>query len=124
MGEWGWFAVAAGGISAVLFALFVTLFRRPVTATRLTPADAGGGSHADLILGDMTDVLSRGLPGEGRDREEIIPELVRAGMYAQSSLAEYRAVRALLVLVPLFAAAAVAILVETRYIPYVALGGL
>ena len=72
----------------------------------------------------MTDVLARGLPGESRDREEILPELVRAGVYAPTALAEYRAVRAVLVLTPLFAAAAVALLVQQRYIPYVALGGM
>lgn len=124
MGEWGWFAIAAGGVTILLFGIFASLVRRPVTATRLTPVEpAAGDSHSDLLLGDMTDVLSRGMPGESRDREEILPELVRAGMYGQTSLSEYRAVRAVLILAPLFAAAAAAMLVETRYIPYVAVGG-
>lgn len=124
MGAWGWFAVAAAGVFLVVFGLFRALFRRPVTATRLAPVEtATGDSHSDLLLGDMTDVLSRGMPGESRDREEILPELVRAGMYGQTSLAEYRAVRAVLILAPLFTAAAIAMLVETRHIPYVALIG-
>ncbi len=124
MNEWAWFAIAVCGVAAILFAVFLTLFRRPVTATTMSPTDPTGGSQSDLILGDMTEVLSQGLPGEGRDREEILPELVRAGMYGQTSLTEYRAVRAVLVLVPLFTAAAMAILVEPRYVPYVALSGL
>jgi tight adherence protein C len=124
MNEWGWFMLAAGGIALVCFLVFLMLFQRPVTATRLAPTETSGSdSNADLLLGDMTDVLSRGMPGEDRDREEILPELVRAGMYGQDSLAEYRAVRAVLVLVPLFAAAAIANLVEPRHMMYVVLGG-
>ena len=53
--------------------ILLTVFRRPVTATRISSIEPTGGSHADLILGDMTEVLSEGLPGEGRDREEILP---------------------------------------------------
>jgi tight adherence protein C len=124
MGEWGWFAVAAGGVTVGLFAIFALVSRRSVSAQRLPPPEpAAGDSHSELLLGDMTDVLSRGMPGTERDREEILPELVRAGMYGRRSLAEYRALRSVLILAPLFAATAIAMLVETRYIPYVALGG-
>jgi tight adherence protein C len=123
MTEWGWIAIAAGAVAVIGFVVFLALFRRPVTATRVTTTEPTGGSHADLILGDMTDVLSRGMPGESRDREEILPELVRAGLYGPSSLAEYRAVRAVLILLPLFTAAAIALLVQPRHIVYVALGG-
>lgn len=125
MGEWGWIAVIAAGVAALFFVLFLVAFRQ----SRPEPRGGGslpapGDSHPELILGDMTDVLARGLPGAGRDREEILPELVRAGVYTPTALAEYRAIRAVLVLTPLFAAAAIGLLVDRRYIPHVALGGI
>jgi tight adherence protein C len=125
MGEWGWIALFAAGTAAIFFVVFLAAFR-PARPARRGPSSvpAPGDSHPELILGDMTEVLARGLPGESRDREEILPELVRAGVYSPSALAEYRAIRAVLVLTPLFAAAAVALLVEPRAIPYVALGGI
>ncbi|MCS7021588.1 MAG: type II secretion system F family protein [Gemmataceae bacterium] len=83
-----------------------------------------GDSQAELILGDMTEVLASGVPGEARDREEILPELIRAGFYSPRALAEYRAIRTVLVFTPLFAAVGTALLVPPSYIPYVALGGL
>jgi len=126
MGEWEWFGVAAGGIAAVLLVIFLTLFRKPASVRLRETGDdfAGPASGTNLLFGDMTDVLSRGLPGEERDREEILPELARAGMYGRSAIAEYRAVRAVLVFAPLFAAVAVALLVEPRLVPGVAIGGL
>jgi tight adherence protein C len=122
MGEWGWIAVVSGGIAIICFALLLSLTRQRMPVSRLETA--GSDSHPDLVLGDMTEILARGLPGGDRDRVEIVPELARAGLYGPNALAEYRAVRALLILIPLFAAAATALLVEARMIPAVAMGGL
>ena len=61
--------------------------------------------------------------GENRDREQIEPELRQAGYYRPSALAEYKSVRALLVLFPLVAAAGVALFVEPTQMPSVVLGG-
>jgi tight adherence protein C len=121
MGEWAWFTVVAVGVTALCLAVLGLTIGRRAPADRLKPDP--GDSHAELLLGDMTDVLSRGLPGEGRDRTEILPELDRAGMYGRNVLSEYRAVRAVLVLIPLFAAAALALLVDPPAVPYVAGGG-
>lgn len=117
MNEWAWYAVATIGVTLVLF-IIVQLFFRKKDNPRLT-ASGAGDSNPELLLGDMTDVLSRGLPGSTRDREEVLPDLLRAGVYGASALAEYRAIRAVLILVPLFVAAAVALLVETPQIPWV-----
>ncbi len=123
MGEWGWFAVVLFG-TVVVCLLVVAFFSRRQGPERLRSDDrADLDSHPELVLGDMTDVLSQGLPGSGRDREEILPELIRAGMYGRTALDEYRAVRAVLILIPLFAAAAIALLIDEKYIPRVALGG-
>jgi tight adherence protein C len=124
IGEWGWFAIVLGGTMVLCLLIYAGLTREKVRAVRLDPTDSGPDSSPNLVLGDMTEVLSQGLPGTERDREEILPELVRAGMYGPSALVEYRAIRMLLILVPLFSAAAIAILVEPRRIPTVALGGL
>ena len=121
MGEWGWIAVTFGGIASICFVMFFSLSRRRIPESRLE--STGSDSHMDLVLGDMTDILSQGMPGEHRDRAEITPELARAGLYGPGALAEYRAIRAVMILTPLFAAAAISLLVESRYIPSVALGG-
>lgn len=124
LGEWGWIAVIAAATAAVFFVLFLIAFRQPKPEPRGSSLPAPGDSHPELILGDMTDVLARGLPGARRDQEEILPELVRAGVYTPTALAEYRAIRTVLVLTPLFGAAAIALLVDRRYMPHVALGGI
>lgn len=126
MSEWAWFGITAGGLAVVLSLVFLALLRRPA-APRLDEQNdplAGPLSGTNLILGDMTEILAGGLPGEERDREEILPEMARAGMYGRNALVEYRAVRAVLILTPLFAAAAVALLVAPPQIPYVAIAGL
>lgn len=123
--EWIWYLVVGGSVTLLSFLLFLVLFRRStVTAVRMPLETSSGDSQAELILGDMTEVLASGVPGEARDREEILPELIRAGFYSSRALAEYRAVRTVLVFTPLFTAVGAALLVEPAYIPYVALGGL
>lgn len=121
MGEWGWSAVAGGGVA--LFVLGVWLFtRRPGVEERLTstgPAD----SHTELVLGDMTDALASGLPGGERDRTQIHPELLRAGYYSPKALTEFQAIRAVLILTPLFVAAIIAQFVPPEWMPTVALVG-
>jgi tight adherence protein C len=122
MGEWEWFAVVAAGTAVAVVAILGLVSRGVAGDARLATKESDSGVH--LILGDMTDALSKGMPGEARDRSEILPELDRAGLYGKFALAEYRAVRAVLVLAPLLAAAAVAVLVETRQQQiYVAAGG-
>ncbi len=125
VGEWGWFALVTAGTAVVVLSI-LALFRRGETdtgGTRLLNPDEPEDSNPELLLGDMTDVLSRGLPGEGRDRAEVLPELERAGLYGRFALAEYRAVRAVLVLAPLLAAGAIAQVVEPEQVIYVAAGG-
>jgi tight adherence protein C len=121
MTEWGWIAIAFGVVATISFIAFLLFTRRGIPESRLGAANPD--SNPELVLGDMTEILSQGIPGEGRDRESIVPELARAGLYGPMALAEYRAVRAVLILTPLFAAAAICLLVEPRRIPTVALSG-
>lgn len=121
MSEWGWIAVVGGGLTAGVFGILMLAIRRRPAPPALV-ADVGDSRH-ELLLGDMTDVLARGAPGETRDRAEILPELARAGFYSPTALSEYRAVRTVLVLVPLVFAAAVAALLEPQHMVYAVLGG-
>ncbi len=118
MDAWIW--AVAGGVVAIIFILglaYLTRDRRP------NPAVAGADSSPELILGDMTEILAEGLPGETRDREQVSPLLARAGLYGANTLAEFRAIRAVFVLTPLFLAAAAMLLVEPGQMIYVAIAG-
>lgn len=120
MDEWLWFAVTAAAVAALVLGVAALVGRR---APDRLGDKATGDSEPELLLGDLTEALSRGVPGEERDRAEIVPELDRAGIYGPNVLAEYRALRTVLVLVPLLLAAAVALLVEPRQIVYAAGAG-
>jgi tight adherence protein C len=123
MAEWLSIIAAFVGVAIICFVIFFSLTRQRRSDTRLVAAESD--SHPELLLlGDMTEILSEGMPGEQRDRAEIAPELPRAGLYGPAVLAEYRAVRAVLILTPLFAAAAICLLVEGPQIPTIALCGL
>ncbi len=120
MGEWVWFGVTAAAVACLVFA--VTAARGVTNRAWLRETDADDGQDAES-LAEMTGALSRGLPGEQRDRDEIQPELLRAGMYGRAALARYRAVRAVLLFAPLFAAAALGLLVPAAQVPSVAVVG-
>lgn len=122
MGEWGWPAVLGGALGLLVLGAWL-LTRRSEAPNRLAPSTASGDSQPELILGDMTDTLAAGLPGGERDRVQIGPELLRAGYYSPRALSDYRAVRAVLIFSPLFAAATLAMLVPPEVIPRVALVG-
>lgn len=135
MDVWGWVAIGASVAAVALLVAGIllrwrnSLDRGRAVARRSGEIDPGAGSgdpasDPSLVLGDMTDVLARGLPGSDRDQEQIQPELERAGFYGTNVLTEYRAVRAVLVLIPLFVAGAIALLVPPAMIVYVAVGGL
>ncbi|OWK35260.1 type II secretion system F family protein [Fimbriiglobus ruber] len=124
MGEWVWFGLVAGGVAVACCAVLLSLARRP-SVRRLDPGGvAAGDADPPPVLGDMTDVLAGGLPGAARDELEIAPILLRAGYYSRTALVQYRAIRALLTLAPVFVAAGVAMLVSPGWIPYAAGGGL
>ncbi|MCE9534494.1 MAG: type II secretion system F family protein, partial [Planctomycetes bacterium] len=84
-----------------------------------------------LLGGDTsTSGIYRGLAGTGssteidRDREQIEPELRRAGYYRPTALAEYKSVRALLIIMPLVVAAGIALVIDRPRVPSVFVGGL
>lgn len=111
--------LAAAGIPLLLFLVF-----RP-RKSPVPPPDDEDASRSGLMLGDMTSALARQLPGQqNRDREQLLPLIRQAGYYRPSALLEYQAVRAVLVLVPVVAAIATALLVDPQYIPATLIVGL
>lgn len=116
--QYGGLGLAVAGVPLLLFLLF-----RPRRSPVPPPADddasqSGIGSKSGLVLGDMTAALASQLPGQkDRDREQLLPLIRQGGNYRPSALLEYQAVRAVLVLVPLVAAVATALLIDTQYIP-------
>jgi tight adherence protein C len=107
--------------------LFVLLQRGSSKRERLQSRLAGEqttelGSSPQLLLGDLTPALAEQTPMSDRDRTELQRELMDAGFYRPTALMEYTAVRAVLVLVPLLAAAAVAVFIEASQFPAVAIG--
>lgn len=122
----GWLGYVLIGVAVTALSLTVAAALRYVgrgEARREIPDMED--SNPELILGDMTDALAMGVPGtEGRDRAQILPELLKAGFYRPTALTEYQAVRTALILTPLVAAVATALLVPPPIIPWVLAGGL
>jgi len=119
-------AAEGGSMSAV--------YRGSASATRTMDSSPSGilgaisraGGRAPVSVGTSIITGSGEIPqyGSNRDREQIEPELRQAGFYRPTALAEYKTVRALLVLMPLVFAAAIALFVEPPQMPSVAIGGL
>jgi tight adherence protein C len=119
--EWIDFGLVAAAIALLAFLVFLAFARRN-EANREVTGDASGEFSADGLF--------VGLSGTGllapsrRDKEEIQPELTRAGFYSRTSLVQYRAIRYLLILLSLITAGLVALIVPPSRIPLVALIGL
>lgn len=114
--QYGGLFLAVAGVPLLLFLLFRPR-KNPVPA----PADDDASlSGTRLVMGDMTAALAQQLPGQqDRDRQQILPLIRQTGNYRPSALLEFQAVRAVLVLVPLVAAVATALLVDLGQIPVV-----
>ncbi len=63
IGEWGWFAIVLGGTVTACLLVYTFATRERVRPVRLDASEGGADSKPDLVLGDMTEVLSQGLPG-------------------------------------------------------------
>ena len=121
MGEWLLLAGTAVGATVVAFAAARLVLPADAPA-RAVPPPADGPDR--LVLGDLTASLAAGLPGAGRDAEELQPLLRQAGFYRPSALLQYRAVRAAVVFGPLLVAAAAAAVAPTDRIAYIGFAGL
>lgn len=68
-----------------------------------------GGSTPELLLGDLTPAMAGQIPISEGDRTALERELRSAGYYRPTALMEYAALRGLLVVIPLLAAAVIAL---------------
>lgn len=107
---------------------------RGSAGTTRTMDSSGSGILGRLSSGSRTDPntgasapllssLTSGTEIESRDQAQIEPELRQAGFYRPTALAEYKSVRAILVLLPLIAAATLALLIDPVRVPTVVMGG-
>jgi tight adherence protein C len=119
--EWIDFGLVAAAITLMVFLAYLTLGRRTEN-NRDVVGDASGEFSADgLFVGlNGTGLLA---PSQ-RDKDEIQPELTRAGFYSRASLVQYRATRYLLILVALVVAGLVTLVVPPSRIPLVGIIGL
>jgi tight adherence protein C len=123
MNEWIWLSGLFVVVAGLCFVSMQGLSRRR-ERVRQRLGTAETDSTAELVLGDMTSALAETGPMSESAQAELTRELRDAGYYRPTALLEYRAVRALLVLIPLFATGAIALLVDQPYMPVVAGVGL
>jgi tight adherence protein C len=95
---------------------------------RQRKARRAAGEDADdmpeLVLGGLTPILAEQTPITKSGKEELEQELRAAGFYRPTALMEYRAVRAVLTLLPLFGGGALALLVPPASMPMIAVGAI
>jgi tight adherence protein C len=125
-----WLAVGALFflVSGLTFAViyWVQSRRREAVEKRLDAArddDSLSDVNRPLVLGDLTAPLAQA-PMSEAERQALQKELREAGFYRPTALMEYTAVRMALVIFPLLAAGAVALLVDNQWVPHVLIGGL
>jgi pilus assembly protein TadC len=119
MNEWIQFGLFFLAVTAVVLGLMILLGRRR-REDRLRSDEDGPD---ELVFGPITPALAGQVPMSGRSQSEVQKELHLAGYYRPTAVLEYTAVRALLVLVPLFATGAVALLVPDDEVQRVLLFG-
>lgn len=121
MNEWTLTALIGVGLTAGLFPLLLLMLRRP--ARPGDPADLPqdlpeefDDREPEPILGGLTDPFASQVPMRRAVKNELQQELFAAGFYHRSALAEYRAIRTVLILAPLLIAGAAALLVEPQQV--------
>jgi tight adherence protein C len=81
-------------------------------------------SSGEFVLGELTPALAGQIPMNGTKQAALQAELREAGFYRPSALMQYAAIRALLVILPLFVAGVLAVLADDRFAGRIALVGL
>jgi len=115
MNEWILFSLVGLASAAFSFVLYLLLRARQQPAEdRLQRTRPKGGDEPkrELILGPLTTGMSAQIPMTKLAKTEIQVELRTAGFYQPTALLEYRAVRSLLVIVPVLVALGLAVAAE------------
>lgn len=114
---------------AVSGSLFLLLQRNSAKRQLLEKRLSGEGAteleaQPQLILGELTPAIADQIPLTEKGRSDLQRELTDAGFYRPTAVMEYVALRAVFLIVPLVAAAVVALFIEPARIPMVGLVGL
>jgi tight adherence protein C len=107
----------ATGVAALVYGgyYFLSLPAKQVAGRLQERTDSDpmlGGSTPELLLGDLTPAMAGQIPITEQDRTALERELRSAGYYRPTALMEYAALRGTLVLLPLLAAAVVALFMD------------
>jgi pilus assembly protein TadC len=131
MAEWMWIATVFAAAFLVSFAfLQLVHMQRERARRRQSLAAAAMGDDVDdvapeLVLGGMTPTLAGQLPVFDPDkRKQLVLELQQAGFYRPTALTEFTAVRAVLVIMPLFFAGLLMLLIDQKHALLVLIGGI
>src|SRR5262245_7860368 len=113
--------LVGAGIAAGLFPLFILLLRKqakPVDPDEL-PFDVPEVEDVEPepLLGDLTGPLAAQMPMRPKVQSDLQRELIAAGFYHRTALSEYRAIRWVLILAPLFISGAAALLADESRMP-------
>jgi tight adherence protein C len=124
--EWLILAALVVTVALLCFVVLRALAGRRQRAQRRlvgSEHDIAFDSEPELVLGPLTPALGGPLPG-GTSGTELELELRDAGYYRPTALMEYRAIRAVLVILPLVAAGVLMLLVEREQMLLVGVLGL
>ncbi|HKB04294.1 MAG TPA: type II secretion system F family protein [Gemmataceae bacterium] len=114
---WTGFAVIAAVIGVVSFVVLRIL----APQRRTEPEAQSTGSQTDIDLRQLERRLA--VEKAGRDELQIAPELRRAGYYDPKALARFQAIRAALMLIPLFATGFLALAADPSHLTSVLIYG-
>jgi tight adherence protein C len=126
MTEWLELGFLFASVALGSFALLRLLVARQERLTQRlqdTDGEAASAPRPEYVFGDLTPALAEQVPVTASSQEELRQELREAGYYAPSAVMQYAAVRAVLVLLPLFAAAVAALMVARAQMPVVVILG-
>jgi tight adherence protein C len=123
MNEMTWLALLFLAVVALTFAALRRLARaRQQQAERWKEVeDALEPTPPPKLLGPMADALAAQIPMTRGSLDDLQKSLRNAGFYRATALVSYRALRTLLVLLPLLAGAALALLVPAQHVSTVLL---
>jgi tight adherence protein C len=125
MNEWILITLVGLGSAALSFVIYVLMRprQRPLDERLQRSSPKGDEVKRELVLGPLTTGLSAQVPMSRAAKSEIQVELRSAGFYQPTALTEYRAVRSVLVVLPLLLALVVAMLSEpTQMVPVLTAG--
>jgi tight adherence protein C len=123
MNEWAGMTSAFLIVTGLAFLILRRVLRRPQPGPDEAAPGQSEETEPQLILGGWTEALGNQLPATRGGTEQLQQAMRNAGFYRPTALMEYRAVRALLTVLPLVATGVLALLVDSAHVLEVLIGG-